>query len=65
MLIVTFQAQQIQCVRDARGEVREGDPDKVMRVTHVWALCRDPGELNPWMAWRLLDVAMMPTEQWV
>lgn len=65
VLIITFQAQQIQCIRDANGVVKEGDPEKVLRVTHVWALCRDQSELNPWMAWRVLDVAMMPTEQWV
>ncbi|VDK32178.1 unnamed protein product [Taenia asiatica] len=65
VLIITFQAQQIQCIRDANGAVKEGDPEKVLRVTHVWALCRDQSELNPWMAWRVLDVAMMPAEQWV
>ncbi|EUB62109.1 Mitochondrial import inner membrane translocase subunit TIM44 [Echinococcus granulosus] len=65
VLIITFQAQQIQCIRDTQGAVKEGDPEKVLRVTHVWALCRDQSELNPWMAWRVLDVAMMPTEQWV
>uniref|UniRef100_A0A5K3EPT9 Tim44 domain-containing protein n=1 Tax=Mesocestoides corti TaxID=53468 RepID=A0A5K3EPT9_MESCO len=65
VLIITFQAQQIQCVRDSSGAVKEGDPEKVLRVTHVWALCRDQSELNPWTAWRILDVAMMPAEQWV
>uniref|UniRef100_A0A0R3X870 Tim44 domain-containing protein n=1 Tax=Hydatigena taeniaeformis TaxID=6205 RepID=A0A0R3X870_HYDTA len=65
VLIITFQAQQTKCIRDAKGVVKEGDPGKVLRVTHVWALCRDQSELNPWMAWRVLDVAMMPTEQWV
>ncbi|KAM7540062.1 hypothetical protein Aperf_G00000043769 [Anoplocephala perfoliata] len=65
VLIITFQAQQIQCIRDSMGAVREGNPEKVLRVTHVWALCRDQSELNPWMAWRVLDVAMMPSEQWM
>ncbi|VDO03529.1 unnamed protein product [Rodentolepis nana] len=65
VLIITFQAQQIQCIRDTKGAVREGDPEKVLRVTHVWALCRDQSELNPWMAWRVIDVAMMPSEQWM
>ncbi|KAM3173520.1 hypothetical protein ACTXT7_012337 [Hymenolepis weldensis] len=65
VLIITFQAQQIQCIRDIKGAVREGDPEKVLRVAHVWALCRDQSELNPWMAWRVIDVAMMPSEQWM
>ncbi|KAL7061901.1 hypothetical protein AAHC03_01204 [Spirometra sp. Aus1] len=65
VLIITFQAQQISCVRDSLGQVKEGDPEKVLRVTHVWALCRDQNEMNPWTAWRVLDIAMMPTEQWL
>uniref|UniRef100_A0A0X3PS95 Mitochondrial import inner membrane translocase subunit TIM44 n=2 Tax=Schistocephalus solidus TaxID=70667 RepID=A0A0X3PS95_SCHSO len=65
VLIITFQAQQISCIRDSLGQVKEGDPEKVLRVTHVWALCRDQSEMNPWTAWRVLDIAMMPTEQWL
>ncbi|KAA0186530.1 Mitochondrial import inner membrane translocase subunit TIM44 [Fasciolopsis buskii] len=65
VLVITFQAQQINCIRDKTGTVREGDPHKVLRVTHVWALCRDQSEFHPWAAWRLLDIAMMPTEQWL
>ncbi|VDK86243.1 unnamed protein product [Dibothriocephalus latus] len=65
VLIITFQAQQISCIRDSLGQVKEGDPEKVLRVTHVWALCRDQNEMNPWTAWRVLDIAMMPTEQWL
>ncbi|CAH8576103.1 unnamed protein product [Heterobilharzia americana] len=65
VLVITFQAQQINCIRDKSGTVRDGDPHKVLRVTHVWALCRDQSELNPLAAWRLLDVAMIPSQQWV
>ncbi|CAL8068892.1 unnamed protein product [Calicophoron daubneyi] len=65
VLVITFQAQQINCIRDHSGAVREGDPNKVLRVTHVWALCRDQSELYPWAAWRILDIAMMPTDQWL
>ncbi|KAF7255476.1 hypothetical protein EG68_07322 [Paragonimus skrjabini miyazakii] len=65
VLVISFQAQQINCIRDKHGSVREGDPHKVLRVTHVWALCRDQSEFHPWAAWRLLDIAMMPTEQWL
>ncbi|KAF8566697.1 hypothetical protein P879_05065 [Paragonimus westermani] len=65
VLVISFQAQQINCIRDKHGSVREGDPNKVLRVTHVWALCRDQSDFHPWAAWRLLDIAMMPTEQWL
>ncbi|GBP33926.1 Mitochondrial import inner membrane translocase subunit TIM44 [Eumeta japonica] len=63
VLVVTFQAQQIMCVKDARGGVVEGDPDRVMRVNYAWVLCRDPQELNPAAAWRLLELSASSVEQ--
>ncbi|XP_040846203.1 mitochondrial import inner membrane translocase subunit TIM44 isoform X1 [Ochotona curzoniae] len=63
VLIVTFQAQLVMVVRNPRGEVVEGDPDKVLRMLYVWALCRDQDELNPYAAWRLLDISASSTEQ--
>jgi len=66
VLVITFIAQQVQCVRAlSDGRVVEGDPDKVLRVTHVWALCRDMSELKPRAAWRVLEMAMLPSEQWL
>lgn len=65
VLIVTFQAQQIMSVRDKNHEVVEGDPDKVMRVNYVWVLCRDPNELNPKAAWRLMEISANSQEQFV
>lgn len=65
VLIVTFQTQQIMCVRDAKGLVTEGDPDKVMRVNYVWVLCRDPSDLNPRSAWRLMELSANSQEQFV
>lgn len=37
--------------------------DKVLRMLYVWALCRDQDELNPYAAWRLLDISSSSTEQ--
>lgn len=37
--------------------------DKVLRMLYVWALCRDQDELNPYAAWRLLDISASGTEQ--
>lgn len=65
VLIITFQSQQIMCVRDSKKSVVEGDPEKVMRVNYVWVLCRDPSELNPKSAWRLMDLSANSTEQFV
>ncbi|XP_050666945.1 mitochondrial import inner membrane translocase subunit TIM44 [Leptidea sinapis] len=63
VLVITFQSQQIMCVRDGKNKVIEGDPDKVMRVNYVWVLCRDPQELNPKAAWRLLELSANSVEQ--
>ncbi|KAL0879092.1 hypothetical protein ABMA27_004050 [Loxostege sticticalis] len=63
VLVITFQSQQIMCVRDAKNNVIEGDPDKVMRVNYVWVLCRDPQELNSKAAWRLLELSANSVEQ--
>jgi mitochondrial import inner membrane translocase subunit TIM44 len=65
VLIVTFQAQQIMCVRDSKGIMVEGDPDKVMRVNYVWVLCRDPNDLNPRSAWRLMELSANSQEQFL
>lgn len=65
VLIISFQSQQIMCVRDENNKVVEGDPEKVMRVNYVWVLCRDPSELNPKSAWRLLDLSANSSEQFV
>ncbi|CAD7093481.1 unnamed protein product [Hermetia illucens] len=65
VLIITFQSQQIMCVRDRTNKVVEGDPEKVMRVNYVWVLCRDPNELNPKSAWRLMELSASSQEQLV
>ncbi|KAL4000561.1 hypothetical protein ACER0C_008332 [Sarotherodon galilaeus] len=63
VLIITFQAQLVMVIRNTKGEVVEGDPEKVLRMMYVWALCRDQEELNPYAAWRLLDISASSTEQ--
>lgn len=65
VLIITFQSQQIMCVRNKQNAVVEGDPDKVMRVNYVWVLCRDPTEINPKSAWRLMEISANSTEQFL
>ncbi|KAI1891745.1 hypothetical protein AGOR_G00146930 [Albula goreensis] len=63
VLIITFQAQLVMVIRSPKGDVVEGDPEKVLRMMYVWALCRDQEELNPYAAWRLLDISASSTEQ--
>lgn len=63
VLIITFQAQVVMVIRGPKGDIVEGDPEKVMRMMYVWALCRDQEELNPNAAWRLLDISASSTEQ--
>lgn len=65
VLVISFQTQQIMCVRDANNKIVEGDPDKVMRVNYVWVLCYDNSELNPKSAWRLLELSANSSEQFV
>lgn len=65
VLIITFQAQQIMCVRDKLKNVVEGDAEKIMRVNYVWVLCRDPNEINPRSAWRLMEISANSSEQFV
>ncbi|XP_054714223.1 mitochondrial import inner membrane translocase subunit TIM44-like [Uloborus diversus] len=63
VLILSFQAQQIIAIKDANGNVIDGDPDKVLKMQHVWALCRDQTELDPHAAWKLLDIQFSYSEQ--
>ncbi|XP_075708684.1 mitochondrial import inner membrane translocase subunit TIM44 [Rhinoderma darwinii] len=63
VLIITFQAQLVMVIKNQKGEVVEGDQDKVLRMLYVWALCRDQDELNPYAAWRLLDISSSASEQ--
>ncbi|XP_022096243.1 mitochondrial import inner membrane translocase subunit TIM44-like [Acanthaster planci] len=65
VLVISFTAQQLMVVRNTKGELVEGDPDKVLRVTYVWVLCRDQEVLDPNAAWRLLDLSANTAQQWV
>lgn len=62
VLVVTFHAQQLTYVVDAKGSVVEGDPDKIVQNTYVMAFCRDQNDLDPNTAWRLIDVAMQQSQ---
>jgi import inner membrane translocase subunit TIM44 len=62
VLVFTFNAQQINYVTDSKGNIVEGDPDKIVQNTYVMAFCRDQDDLDPSTAWRLIDVAMQQSQ---
>lgn len=62
VLVITFNAQQLTYVTDSKGNVVEGDPDKIVQNTYVMAFCRDQNDLDPHTAWRLIDVAMQQSQ---
>lgn len=62
VLVFTFQAQQVSYVTDSKGNIVEGDPDKIVQNTYVMAFCRDQEDFDPSTAWRLIDVAMQQSQ---
>lgn len=62
VLVITFQAQQLSYVTDSKGNVVEGDADKIMQNSYVMAFCRDESDLDPKTAWKLIDVAMQQSQ---
>lgn len=65
VLIISFNSQQIMAVRNSKGHVVEGNPDQILRIFYVWALCRDQEELDPRAAWKLMDISASSAEQWL
>ncbi|KAG2298439.1 hypothetical protein Bca52824_034911 [Brassica carinata] len=54
-IIVRFQTQQIFCVRDKKGEIKEGSPDTIHSVYYKWAMQQvEAGEEAIYPIWRLL-----------
>lgn len=62
VLVLTLHAQQIAYVTDSKGNIVEGDPDKIVQNTYVMAFCRDQTDLDPATAWRLIDIAMQQSQ---
>ncbi|XP_078488635.1 mitochondrial import inner membrane translocase subunit TIM44 [Ciona intestinalis] len=58
VLVISFQTQQIMVVRNKKGDIVEGDSDQIMKVFHVWALCRDVEEMDRRAAWKIIDQSM-------
>ena len=58
LLIMTFTAQQTHCVRDATGAIRDGAEDQIERAYYVFAMRRDQSELDPLLAWQVMEVGV-------
>lgn len=58
VLMFSFYTQQVLCVRDALGAIREGGEDHVERVIYVLAMRRDQHNFDPLGAWQVLELAM-------
>ena len=65
VFIISFSAHVVSVLRNREGKVIEGDPDKVLKLTHIWALCRDMSELDPNAAWKVLECHFSPAEMTV
>uniref|UniRef100_A0A7S0TQT8 Tim44-like domain-containing protein n=2 Tax=Hemiselmis andersenii TaxID=464988 RepID=A0A7S0TQT8_HEMAN len=52
VLLVTFQTQQLHCVRDKKGEIVEGGESTIQQIFYIWAMVRffpeDPGSPPVW-----------------
>ena len=60
VLVITFQTQQIRCVRDMKGKVVEGDADKVEHMFYVWALAKmaeNSADKEITNGWKLIEMA--------
>ncbi|MES1905258.1 MAG: Mitochondrial import inner membrane translocase subunit TIM44, partial [Paramarteilia canceri] len=66
VLIISFYTQQTSCLRSLTDKkLMQGDPEKVQRVTNIWAVCRDCDFKDPINSWRLIDASSSPSNSWV
>lgn len=65
VLIMSFMAQQLNCVRDSTGAIKEGGEDKIERVFYVFAMRRNQNELDPLLAWEVMEIGVQASmETW-
>lgn len=53
---VRFDSEQINVIRNAAGQVVEGDPDQLVRIEDVWTFARTLGSANP--NWQLVQTGV-------
>lgn len=65
VFIVSFLSQQILYITDSSGKVIQGDPDKILRINHIWVLARDMTVLDSRSAWRLIESMQQASEVFI
>ncbi|CAN8271020.1 unnamed protein product [Cochlearia groenlandica] len=55
-IVVRFQVQQIYCVRDKDGKIKEGSQDTIQTVYYMWAMQQVEEDEAMHPVWRLRDV---------
>ncbi|CAH8362553.1 unnamed protein product [Eruca vesicaria subsp. sativa] len=64
IIIVRFQTQEIFCVRDKNGKIKEGGQDTIHSVYYKWAMQQvEAGEESMYSIWRLRDVYKLGAAQ--
>ncbi|KAG7377749.1 Mitochondrial import inner membrane translocase subunit TIM44 [Phytophthora pseudosyringae] len=58
IILMRFQAQQINCIRNREGEVVEGSEDEVLAYYYIFAFQRDYDEEQETLRWRIVDLHM-------
>lgn len=64
IILVRFQAQQINCIRNREGEVVDGAEDEVLTYYYVFAFQRDYDEEQEALRWRIVEIQMMRGERY-
>ncbi|KAG2323632.1 hypothetical protein Bca52824_016845 [Brassica carinata] len=63
-IIVRFQTQEIFCVRDKKGNIKEGGQDTIHSVYYKWAMQQvEAGEESMYPIWRLRDICKLGAAQ--
>ena len=58
IVLMRFQAQQINCIRNREGEVVEGSEDEVLAYYYIFAFQREYDEELESLRWRIVDLHM-------
>ncbi|CAH0473439.1 unnamed protein product [Peronospora belbahrii] len=58
IILMRFQAQQINCIRNREGEIVEGSEDEVLAYYYIFAFQRDYDEEQESLRWRVVDLHM-------
>ncbi|TYZ67394.1 hypothetical protein PybrP1_010938 [[Pythium] brassicae (nom. inval.)] len=58
IILLRFQAQQINCIRNREGEVVDGAEDEVLAYYYIFAFQRDYDDEHEALRWRIVDIHM-------